>query len=392
MNTVDNLLIELYRYGIEKLDSSIPVRDRKILSSLARQIISGHFLTENQSKLLIKILKENVTSIQPIAGDKLFLLDSPVWSHSFRVLEQVRKISISKEAEKNILVEFTYNKKLRQVISDLNKVVEGQMISIGSKQYAIPLTEKNIYNVIKAFKSYKFEVDNILMDFFTEISEIIEKNENVFDVFNLKNEKLVAAITADIGEITEDNILLLNDRRFRYQYQVFPKIHEKSLKNSLAQRTSPRVWIDTATVKLDEVVKSLIDLKRLPILFVFNGHDSKESIENLKNMANSLEKNNINDNIGIYFRFDNSSVTNKDFNTTIASLGYNKNLTKATSVAGISNNKLPKFLIKDDWRPGSVISFSNNFKNNKTSTFCDDVDLTIYYNERKPFGDIDAIV
>ncbi len=392
MNTIDHLLIELYNIGVEKLDTSVPVRDKKILSSLARQIISGHFLTENQSKLLVKILKENYNSVQLAYGSEVPSLEEPTWSSPFRVIEQLRKIFISRDVEKHILIEFTYNKKLRQVVTELNKVIDGQMISVNSKQYAIPLTEKNIYNVIKTFKPYKFDVDQNLLVFFEEISEIIKKQENVFDVFNLKNEKLIHAIISDIGDISEDNLLLLNDRRFKYQYQVFPKIHEKSLSVAIAQRTAPRIWIDSNVTPFDEVIQSLIVLKRFPLLFVFDGHNSKESIENLKKIANSLEKNNIAEGTGIYFRFDNSSPNDKEFNSLIAGLGYNTMLTKDTRVVGISNNKLPKFMINSPWRPNSVISFSNNFKNNKTSIFCDDVDLTIYYNERKPFGDIDAIV
>ena len=55
MITVDTLLIELFQQGIDKLDSQIPNRDKRILTSLARQLNSGNFLTENQAKLLIKM-------------------------------------------------------------------------------------------------------------------------------------------------------------------------------------------------------------------------------------------------------------------------------------------------------------------------------------------------
>ena len=53
MKTVDTLLIELFQQGIDKLDSQIPNKDKRILVSLARQLNSGNFLTENQAKLLV---------------------------------------------------------------------------------------------------------------------------------------------------------------------------------------------------------------------------------------------------------------------------------------------------------------------------------------------------
>ena len=392
MITTDKLLIELFQSGIGRLDSKIPARDKKILSSLSRQLASGHFLTENQAKLLVKIFKENVEHLKSVIDDKILLIESPTWSEPFRVIEQLRKISIKKGEEHQILVEFTYNKRLRQLMVDLNKSIEGQVSSVSGKTYSLPLTEKNVHIVVKTLKPFNFAIEPTLLNFFQEISGIVEKQEDVFDIFKIEDEKITSAVKSDIGELTEENLLLLNDRRFRYQYQIFPKNPENSLKNSIAQRPSTKIWIDSKLVGLGQLVSTLIDLKRLPVLFVFNGHEAKESVENLKKMAVSLEENKVDTGIGIYFRFDNSTPTNKEFNNLIAQFKYNDHLSQSTNVVGISNNKLPKFMLNSDWRPSSVISFSNNFKNNKTSLYCDDVDLIIYYNDRQPLGDIDVIV
>lgn len=392
MITVDTLLIELFRQGIETLNSQIPARDKKVLISLARQINSGHFLTENQSKLLVKILKENSQHLFDPTSENLNVIENPTWSHSFRVLEQVRKIFMTKENEGRILVEFTYNKRLRQQITDLNKNIEGQMLSINNKQYSLPLTEKNLYQVVKTFKPQGFSVDQNLMKFYEEISEIYENSSNQFDVFNLTNDKLTNLIKQDTNDITEDNLILLNDRRLKFQYSIFPKNPEISLKNSLANRPSTRIWIDSTTTPLNELVTALAELNRLPVLFIFNGHDSKECLQNLKKLVFSLENRGLDKHVGIYFRFDNGTDNNKEFNLSISQLGYNVKLDSTTQVAGIANNKLPKFMLKNGWYPNSVISFSNNFKSNKTSVYCDAVDLIVYYNDKRPLGGVDAVV
>jgi hypothetical protein len=59
MITIDSVLTELFQLGIDKLDTRISNRDKKVLISLAKQMAVGQFLTENQSTLLIKIFKEN---------------------------------------------------------------------------------------------------------------------------------------------------------------------------------------------------------------------------------------------------------------------------------------------------------------------------------------------
>lgn len=392
MITTDALLIELFQQGIEKLGSQIPNRDKKILISLSKQITAGHFLTENQSKLLIKILTENLEFIKDKIAGHQASIEFPTWSQSFRVIEQVRKIFMSKDDNGQILVEFTYNKRLRQQISDLNKNLEGQMLAVNSKQYSIPLTEKNLHLVVSAFKNQGFEIDQNLVDFYGEISEILKNVNTQFNVFSLTDKKLEAAVIKEVGAITEDNLILLNDRRQKFQYTIFQKNPEISLKNSLANRPGTRVWIDSNQTALNEVVGALRELNRLPLLVIFNGHESKDCLQNLKKLEISLKNCGVVDDIGIYFRFDNISEHNKNFNNLVSQLGYNSQLTDSTLVAGIANNKLPKFLLKSKWYPKSVISFSNNFKANKTSVYCDAVDLIVYYNEKRPLGGADAIV
>jgi len=392
MTTVDKLLIELYHQGIDQLDAAIPTRDKKILISLSKQIISGRFLTENQSNLLVKILKENLQFILSNNSDATVLLDTPRWSQQFRVLAQVRKIYLSKSDNGQILVEFTYNKRLRQMITDINKLIEGQLLSVSSTQYSIPLTEKNIFTVVKTFKSSNFEIDSILMKFYEEIVEILKKPNAQFEVFNITNEKIISSIKNEIGDITEENITLLNDRSHRFQYSIFQKNPEKSVANALANRKSTRVWIDSTATQLGDVIDSLVSLKRFPLLIILDGHNSSDSLQNIKKLENSLKHVNFDNQVGIYFRFDNATGSNKEFNGAISELKYNTPLTEHTMVAGIANNKLPKFMISSNWRPKSVISFSNNFKNNKTSMYCDDVDLIVYYNDKCPLGGIDAVM
>jgi len=392
MITVDTLLIELFRQGIEKLSEDIPVRDKKVLISLAKQINSGHFLTENQAKLLVKIFNENSEHIFSSLPEQRAAVETPTWSTSFRVIEQVRRIFLNKDNDSRIIVEFTYNKRLRQAITDLNKSIDGQMISLNPKQYSLPLTEKNIHLVVGTFKSQKFDIDPTIMKFYEEISDFHANKTNQFDVFNLTNEKLLAAIKQDIGEISELNLTLLNDRRQKFQYSVFPKNPENSLKNAIANRPSNRVWIDSNVTQLDDLIKALQELDRLPVLFVFNGHESKDCLQNLQKMSKSLKNNGIDKDVGVYFRFDSVTDSNKEFNSTISTLGYNAKLDANTQAAGIANSKLPKFMLQTNWYPKSVITFSNNFKGNKTSVYCDAVDLIVYYNDKRPLGGADAIM
>ena len=156
MITIDSILTELFQTGIDKLDTRIPNRDKKILNSLAKQVLAGQFLTENQSSLLLKIFKENRSWVPAQYNDAI---DLPAWSRPFRIIEHFRRISLTKDDNGKILVEFTYNKRLRQQLSDLSKQLEGQLIALNSKQYSIPLTEKNLHLIVKTLKNQGFRSD-----------------------------------------------------------------------------------------------------------------------------------------------------------------------------------------------------------------------------------------
>jgi hypothetical protein len=140
------------------------------------------------------------------------------------------------------------------------------------------------------------------------------------------------------------------------------------------------------------VVDSLKSLNRLPLLVIFDGHDSAVNKKTLNLLSDALKTNGVDDHIGIYFRF-NQGNDPAGFNKIISELGYNKNLSNQSQVAGIAAGKLPKFFIKDKWKPKSVISFTTSFRNSKSYVYCNDVDLIIYYGDKKPIqGNVDVIV
>ena len=291
----------------------------------------------------------------------------------------------------HIIIEFTFNKRIRDQISKISKDLDGALISIGNKKHTLPLTEKNILTLVKGLKNFRFEIDEKLQNFYHEILEVLLTKENIFDLKNIESKKLLDSLYADIGVENSENHLLLADRKIRYQYQIFSDFAPGTLTDKIAYRRTSKLYLDKNQVSLTDIIHSLNELNRLPVLFIFSSHDIKDSITDLKNMATALESNSIAD-VGIYFRFDNTTEQNKIFNDLINTLKYNSKLDKNTKIVGLANNKLPKFLVKDQWKPNSIISFTNNFKNNKTSVYCDDVDLIIYYHDKAPLGDIDAIV
>lgn len=381
MSNIDSLL-PIIATDIRKIQNIIPKKDKRILLSLAKQLSSGIFLTENQGNLLVKIINENIDPVSSIITDVKSVLNEKSWSKPFREVKRIRKIYISQENPNTFVVEFSFNARLREKISQINMQLRGNVMTSGSK-YIFSLTEGNLKTVLKALSRDDFEIDEKISIFYQEICEIEKNAKNPFDIFDLTNEKTKNAVEEGLGKDYLSDKRLLQDRKIRFQYKNTEKIPEFSLEDKIANREGRKVFVPATSYGLETLFSSLKTLNRFPVLLVFDGRDSakdKKSLDLLENAVKNLE--NLQD-IGIYFRYNKESDS-KNFNQSIAELGYNKNLTDTTMIAGISNNKIPKFMIKNGWKPETVISFTTNFRANKSYVYCQDVDLIVYYGNHQP--------
>ena len=391
MMTIDALLVHLFKNAF-LTEKVFPSKDKRILLSLARQLLQNTFLTESQSKLLAKIFKENTVHLEGIVNDVHDVLDNNLWSESFRVIQKIRKIYIDPEDSEALIIEFTYDKRLRNKLTGLNNRLQGPLSTHGTRHFSVALTEKNIHLLVGEFLQENFEIDEKIMKFYEDVDTVLKTSEINFAIGNTTNENLKKLLRSDLGALAVDDILLLNDRKIRYQYEIYEKIPDFSLTTAIAQRPSANIFINSVSHTLIDIVDSLKKLNRLPLLVVFDGHSSEINKKSLNLLSEALVANSIVDHVGIYFRF-NQQADSSGFNKSVSELGYNKNLSDQSQVAGIAAGKLPKFFIKDKWKPKSVISFTTSFRNSKSYVYCNDVDLIIYYGDKKPLqGNVDVIV
>jgi hypothetical protein len=389
MTTIDKILKEISAIGFDKLQPSLPKRDVKILKNLVVLITRPEYISENQGKLLIKIFNENISSLSFLNLDLAEILKSPSWSRPFRKIIQTRKIGIfqADTGEKSIQLEFTFTSTLKKILQNLTKSIQDGTSSVtivSGRIYRIPLTEKNLVLVVDAFKNHNFEVSTEILSFYETIKSWDGKEfKKNFEIFSESNSSLRETIKKMLNLETEPSELILSDRKIQFQYQFLPKKTEDTLTSIIANRTSSKVYVNSTTYSMIDLVASLKELHRLPLLVVFNGYSETESLKNLEILSQALENSKIDDRVGIYFRFENTN-SGKVFNQTIAEKKYNSFLDTDINCAGIIGGKIPKFFLSSAWRPQAVISFTNNLKHNKASVYCNSCDLIVYYNEKKP--------
>lgn len=390
MTTIDSLLVKIINHPENLLEGLFSPRDRSVLKSLGNGVTSANFITENQSKLLVKILRENQKKLVKFDEEILEILNTPTWSKDFRNIEQVKKLYISEYPvdDKTLVIEFTFSSQIRKILINLGKNIEGLVQSSPGKLFTAELTEKNIVTLVEALLPLGFDISETIKNHYDTIKSWSENEvKNQFLITSMTNQNFQKHITEDLGVTTPIDKNIIADRGMRYQY--FTEDGQKTGKNlteKLALREKSKVWVSTADHSLSEVITSLKELKRFPVLFVFDNYDVKQSLESLKNMGKSLEENGILANIGIYFRFANDEH-GKAFNQYIADNHYNCQLDEHTNAVGVQNGKIPKFMISSPWKPKAVISLGTSLRHSKTAVYSNYTDLVITYTDTKPLFD-----
>jgi hypothetical protein len=391
MTTVDNLLLKITSHTSPTIEEYLPSRDAKVLRSLTTAVSSSVFITENQSRLLVKLLTQYSNNFLNIEPNIENILISSNWSKRFRAVDNTKKVYIKtlKDKEPAIFVEYAPNSTVRKVLQGIRKLVENSITVHSTNLISVELTEKNIVAVVELLKSQKFEFDQKITDFYEIIKKwkFSDECKKFFFGENLYS-PIKSSLENDIGSESLNDLSLVSDRKTRYHF-LTKKVekNEGNLQNLIVHRTQQKVWIDSNVYALTDVIKKLKDLKRLPLLVIFDSHSADTCTKTLKNLQESLENNEICDHIGIYFRLQNDT-TGKVFNSVIQETHYNAPLDNRTNVAGIQTGKLPKFFLKDcNWTPKSVIVFGNNLRHGKTAIYSNRCDLIISYSDKPSIFD-----
>lgn len=364
----------------------IPKKDFRILKNLFKLINSGYFLTDRQGELLVRILSEH---------NQFFEIDpahlaKPLWSKPFRVVDRTRKLSIVHlpETQEQILeIEFTFSSSLRKSILNLSNRLTSSL-SMSGKCFHAELSEQNIVVLVDGLTKLNFDIDAKILEYYNTITSWkINDYIDQYRITTISHPNFQKHLANDLGIDTPLSSDLIADRSIRYQYYTKDLAEPQTLTSKIAHRSSSKIWINSNEFTLTELLASVIELKRLPVLVVFDGRTPKSCLEDLKTLSDGLKSNNISNDVGIYFRLSNVGE-GIEFNNMISANGYNKQLTPTLNVVGIQQNKIPKFMILNDWKPMTVISIGNTLKSSKIAVYANCCDLIISYTENEPIIDM----
>ena len=393
MKHVDELLAYIVNNNFKDTFEAILPKDKKLLISFNKQVINGSFLTEKQSNFLLKILRTYTKLLSADNALTANLLDHPTWSRNFRVIKIIRKVFLN-DIKDRVIIEFSYDKDLKKKMQLFLKEchILPQGFLAPNNRLEIAFTEQNILLIVEHLVKEKFSIDQEIVHLHEKIIKSLSTKNEYTSIYSERNTRLLEHVNNEIVDHDNNYEIKLLDRRLRYQYEFSTMNLKDSLAFQLANRSSTDVWVNQETHSLENVVSSLLTLERLPLMLIFDSRDPLQGKQILENVSAFMHKYK-NKTVGIYFRFDKNTEHGTQFNNIISKANYNTVLDTTTSIVGLGNGNMPKFMLKTPWKAKSVISFTNGFRNNKTAVYCNDIDLKIYYNTHCPLiGDINEVV
>lgn len=356
--------------------------DVTILTSIARQVRKGTALTDRQYALVkAKMLEYKVQFEKQ---------DIDVERYVNELRLPLRKIDRSHWLRKigdKLQIRFPFSKKIIDRIEEIRRI-DPKVHGYKEHVHTFPYTERYLFQLVTIAKRFgeKFEIENDLLETYNMLSTMQDNREDYIPgVYNFKVKNLpdkgLEYLQNDCGNI-EDNISLYYDRRFLYGLHIFDEdVIEKDLKKystltcKIIQRELPNIFIGQKKYNLNNVVDTILELQRYPIVVIL-GADSLHMLEEFYEASKGVIPA---EDHSVLFRLDNMDQASKDFNKYIQAKKLNNSVAKNTKIVYIKDNKVPKPLVISDFKPAMCITFANLGPTARSKSYVENLDLLLHY-------------
>jgi hypothetical protein len=354
---------------------TIEKTDYTIITSIAKQCFKGTALTDRQSALM----QEKLQTYR----DQFINLD---WDFDYAVeqlrqpLRHIDRSKYIKLQDNNIVVRFPFNKTDICYVQEFSSTADGYHHQNGTHMHSFDYTERNVLNLLDRFTKKEFTIDEELLEIYNKVKVINDNPQDYLsgildtELVNIHS-NLMPVIKDEVGDFTSENMLQFVDRRFRYGFNYINLPTDQStLVNQIVCRKNKQFQSRPSMHSLHNILDALWKLDRFPLLVVLDNEPENQLHElanHFRDILNPEEQ-------SVLFRLEDKDA---GFNQLIKDRKLNNWVDSTTKVVYISKNKLPKLLVKNEWKPSAVFSFSSSmdrFVNSYVSFNCD---LIVYREE-----------
>lgn len=396
-HTVEDTLEILAGLIPRLINIRIDQSERNLIRSLAKQCHNNIALTDKQLELSLKKIAKYKTGLEQNSVDVDSVLNLKLLRMPLREIDRSHSITtgINPVSEKPALVvKFPYSKKISKIWDEVNEKIIGEYVKEKNVHYIAP-SEHNLYLLVDRLKDQSFDIDEKIMEIYRNIEDILE-NPN----------KFVPYI-----DLVEDSIVLKNVSRHCREYfdKKFPKIDSSNilaaineLKNCGITHKNPEILKKISSVTDSEIVKKVLSstetrfrlspethsvsdiakivdsLEQWPLLVILEGENTAyeqvtQAYEQLKGKISNKE-------MTVFFRLNKGQKNSEEFAQFVKDNGLNNYIDSSIKVVFITKTRIPKPLLKADWKPNSAILMSSH-DYGKTAAYLNDFPTVYYFND-----------
>ena len=357
---------------------TIEQTDFTIMNSIARQCFKGMALTDRQFALMQEKLlpyREQFTNLD--------------WDFDYAVeqlrlpLRSIDRSKYIKLQDGNIVVRFPFNKTDICYIHEFANNAEGYHHQKGTHRHEFAYNERNILNLLDRFTKKEFVIDEELLEIYDKV-KVMNNNpqehlSGIGDDYNLINinSKLEIAIQKEVGEASAESFTKLYDRRFRYGFNHVANLGKANneLVHDIASRKDVTYHSVPSIESIQDILSALWELDRFPLLVILDPTHAEQQLYTFANhyrdILNPEEQ-------SVLFRLEEKD---SGFNQLVKDRKLNNWVDSTTKVVYISKSKLPKLLVKNDWKPSATFSFTSSMDRFVDSYVSFNCDLIVYREE-----------
>ena len=364
--------------------------NHKIMFSIAKQVMKGTALTQRQynlvKKLLIEYYEPQFKAHEIELKDCLGKLRTPL-----RKINDEHWIKLLDYKEmKMLVIRFPFNKKVIKYIEELKNSVDKEYFYEAHKHF-FPYEEKYVWKLVTIANKFerKFNIEKQVLDIYNKLLEFNNnKTDYIPGIYNYKIRNMpqrgIDYCINTLGEPCKENFYKYYDRRLMFGFEhmdpdnlIESQGYLSILSRKIINRRTTTVLINSKSWTIDQILTSIHELDRYPLLIVLDKHHAMDEISQLhRRFRNYIAPTEM----SVMFRLDSNPKGNL-FNHFIRDERLNNIVDKQTKIVYISTNKVPKPLIKTNWRPIATFTLGSKRNYTKVDGFISGTDLYMQYDE-----------
>lgn len=360
--------------------------DTKLFTSLSKQLGKGVGLTDRQHSLLNRRLMPYSGQLRKLNID--FENSQDRLRIPLRTIDRSQYIKLveSNYSDDRVLprfwpthwieIRFPFSRKMAAEIGNIHRELGAVQYerSTEDHKHRFGFSQRSLYVIINTLKEYDFKIDPELFELYEQSQELLDKPEQYLpgifdgDILNCSPSG-VNYMTETLGKPDKHNIVFYQDRSRQLGLNyVDPKLVNaglssfSTLSQKIVNRNKSRVFVNSREWSFSDIVASLLELERFPVLVISQNDDRDQAAETVKIFSNLFSEEEINSDL-----LTGSSVIDK-----------NQKVVYHGSVHTIEGA-----LLSTDWKPQATVSLGCSYQNPWITEYLNRCDLNIYWDTHK---------